>query len=174
MPNPALALAPAYAPDPARPRITLPMRRRDSGELVPHQFVYQPTITAGPHALPPAELFITAHHDRFAALLDRHAIPFTRLPAAATRPGIQPRIDSLTHHTSKTGFTTTTITLTESPATLTLRPGDLHLDPAAPRSHLAPLLLDPRSPSSVFQDPAFQALLTQKGRFFIVRARPGT
>lgn len=174
MPASALALAPAYAPDPARPRITLPMRRRDSAEPVQREFVYQPAITPGPHAVPPAELFITAHHDRFAALLDRHAIPFTRLPATTTRPGIQPRVDSLTHHTSNTGFTTTAIALSESPATLTLRPGDLHLDPAAPRSHLAPLLLDPRSPSSVFQDPGFQALLTKGGRFFIVRARPGT
>ena len=171
-PAPALALAPAYAPDPARPRITVPLRRRDSGELVPREFVYQPTVVRGPHLLEPATLFVTAHHDLFAGLLARHAIPFERVAAAATRPCVRQRIDKVTRVTGRTGFTTTTIDLSEAPAEAALRPGDLRIDPARPGSLLAPLLLDPRSPGGVFQDPAFQATLTEGGDFFIVRSRP--
>jgi len=166
-----LALAPAYAGDPARPHITLPMRRRDSGEPVERSFVYRPRIVVGPRQVPPCTYFIRGHHERFARVLDRHGIPFSRLEHSTKVESIRQRVSKLTQITKPGGMTSSVIEVTESEAEVTLSAGDLRIDPLGLGARLAPLLLDPRSSSSVFGAAEFRALLSEGEDLFIVRSR---
>ena len=163
---PPLYLAAAYAPTPGQPTITLPMRRRETGELEQRVFNYHGRVVPGERLTVPGTYYILAHGEVMAALLDRHAIAYSRLERPFRARVMRLRTDAIQARPGLEG--TPRVALDEEMVTQLLEPGALRVDLAGWRARLVPLLLDPRSSSSVFHAANYSELLGTSAYFFIV------
>lgn len=166
--QPQLSLLATYAPNPDRPTITLPMRRRDTGKLEQRVFDYHGRIVASQALTAPQTYYILAHQAKIAALLDRHAIPYTRLQHPIQVQVIRQHIRAI--HPPSGKDTLPRVSLSEQDETMTLGSATLRLTLDGALARLIPLLLDPRSVSSVFHTPTYAGLLTAGTDFFVVRS----
>ncbi|ANX04670.1 M14 family zinc carboxypeptidase [Immundisolibacter cernigliae] len=161
--QPTCALNGSYLREPPDAAITLPLRERASGTRVQSTFADHRTVIAQDTLRIPPHYFVTEHTEVFAELLARHGAAFERLAQAIEAPvmsevfagGGNPeaacqRIDELTHRRL-------------------IPAGALRVPLSGSNRRLVPLLLEPRSTSSVFRYPAFAGLLQHGRPFFIPR-----
>jgi hypothetical protein len=160
-----LYLSVTYTTDPERPMISLPLRRLDTGEPVQHTFTYHGMVQSRtPIALPHAYV-IRANQKRLAELLDRHHISYSTPVSSSPELG-EMRPVELPQPGAVCGDSEGTV-LTESgpDQKQSLQPDDLVVSLEQPARRLIPLLLEPRSSSSIFNSPKYCRLLQKSGNF---------
>ena len=164
--GPTCALNAAYRREPPDATLTLPLRERATGTRVHATFADHRTVIAQDPLRIPPHYFVTAHTAVFADLLTRHGVAFETLTrnteaqvlSEVLAGGQQPdaacqQIDQLTHRRI-------------------IPAGALRVPLLGSDRRLVPLLLEPRSTSSVFRYEAFARLLQHGQPFFIPRAVP--
>lgn len=141
----AFALGAGYGLDPEHPWIDIGLRRRDSGALVVHRFPDHRRVVARDLIEPPPGYLIVAGQRLLQPVLDAQAIAYTRLDEPrmlwALGAAADPRAEAV-----------------RAP------PGSLLIDLDQRRGRQAALLLEPRSPSSLFRYAEFAALLDAGAR----------
>jgi hypothetical protein len=167
-----IALDPRYDSDPGKSSLSLPMRRRESGELISKKFAYHSRIKAGPHMMEPATLYVTEHQDRIAELLSRHDVAFSRVEQSHKQRCWRQRVARINHTATPSGFTTTSFEVSEEQVDATVEPGTLRIDPDETGYPLVALMLDLRSSSSIFRSPSFEPLVKKGAPFFVLRSAP--
>jgi hypothetical protein len=168
--NGKVYLIESYQADRTKQAIVIPLRRRDSGELVPWDFRYHPKITATNPIVPPKAYLIRAYETRFEELLRGHGISYTRVNDQQKIFGIVQTITSVVKRPKKQGSFAFDIGIREFlTGELMTEPDDLKLSLTPENAHLAALILDPRASSSVFRTPKFARLLEVGKESFIVR-----
>lgn len=164
-----VALRADYEPLPSRPKITIGLRSLDTGKLVAREFDYHGRIVAKNRVLLPRIYAITARRTAVARLLDRHGIGYRKVADARVFAGICQQITKVEVRRWFYGIIPrreVKVSLQEEVKKVKLVPGDLLIDLRQPTGALAFLLLDPRSSTSVFHDPAYTPLLVEGRRFF--------
>ncbi|MBI2800094.1 MAG: hypothetical protein HYX63_07365 [Gammaproteobacteria bacterium] len=150
-----------YVLDTADPVITIPLRRRDNAERVALTFRNHRAVATHHTIELPAEYIVTAHTAPVAALLARHRSPFTVVNTA-----IRLRVKARRFGRGRTvheGF----MVLDETERERQVEPGALRVT-LRPGGRLLPMLLDPRSSSSIFRYPPFARLIESSSEFFIL------
>ncbi len=153
-----------YVPDPQHPTVTLPLRRLDTRALEQVEFPDHRRVVTADAVRVPARLVVTAHVELLAPFLDRHGIRYEALSAPrrevvmtdrfAQRPAVRGRLALAAERREQI----------ELPA------GSLVVDLAQPGGLAALLLLDPRSPSSVFRYPDYATWVEPDTDFFVHRS----
>lgn len=162
-----VALRAQYAPS-SPSKIALSLRRLD-GEQVTKEFAYHGQVAAKDWVLLPKTYAVTAHQAEVAALLDRHGIGYRRLTRAQRASCRCQRVVQIKVRRWRQGIIPhreVQVQLREEIRQMRLKPGDLVLDLRQEGGALAFLLLDPRSSTNVFQDPAYTTLLVEGNEFF--------
>lgn len=163
MDEPDCALNGSYLRDPPDATITLPLRERASGARVESTFAdHRAVIAQGPLRIPP-HYFVTAHSGLFAELLARHGVAFETLAHA-----IEARVVSEVFAGGEAPETACA-QIDEVTHTRTIPAGSLRVPLSGSDRRLVPLLLEPRSTSSVFRYASFARLLAGGAPFFIPR-----
>ena len=160
-----LYLSVAYAADPDRPLISLPLRRLHTGEAIQHTFNYHGMVQSRHPLVLPRAYVIRAYQNIFAELLDRHRVAYSSLdtsfhPSGAIRPvGLPPAATIC--GAAGSGV------LNEVPNDhkYSVESGDLLVPLGQPAHRLIPLLLEPLSSSSIFNAPEYCRLLEDSGIF---------
>ncbi len=158
-----------YQLDQQHPRVAIPLVRIDNGERVPHWFADHRAVQADPPVARPAAYVITRHGEQLKPVFDRQGIRYRAVDRALETPAVAQRMleDSVVH---LIGTKAVTMKNTEAYSiNLAIAPGALRIDLAQPYGALAPLLLEPRSASSIFQSAGYAALLPQSGDHFVYR-----
>jgi len=155
----------AYERNETQPRISLQMRRRDTGMAEQWWFDdHRAVATAHKLDLPQAYV-VTAHEQAIAEILTRHHLSYQKITKQR----------NLAVHAQKVTAQDKPLqpgeqaTMHAYPDELSLQPGDLWIEVRQPDGLLLPLLLDPRSTSSIFAYPPFNADLQRAGEFFVYR-----
>ena len=153
-----------YWRDPADATLTLPLRERANGMRIEATFADHRAVAAHDLLRPTAGYYITDHTERFAALLTRHGIAFERLRDSAELPVISGV------YTGGDDPDTACVLREERHHIHAIPAGALRVAPSGRDRRLLPLLLDPRSASSVFRYAAYARLLVPGEASFIARA----
>jgi hypothetical protein len=164
-----LVLIATYGPDPAQPEVQIRLRRTDDGAIVERTFAYEGRILQALPLVPPSAYVVTAHQESMRRLLDRHHITYQVSAAPTDASLVLARVLASEPVAGRHGWGYTRYALEERVATIAVPPGALLIPLAQPAGRLIPLLLDPRSNSSVFQEPAYAPLVKVGEDFFIAR-----
>jgi hypothetical protein len=150
-----LYLSVTYTTDSNRPLISLPLRRLDTKEPVQHTFIYHGMVQSRTPLTLPRAYVIRANQKLFAELLDRHQIAYSTqapsiLAAVELRPVELPP-------EGEVGVDCKAFILAEDKSGQkdSFQPGDLFISLDQPARRLIPLLLEPRSSSSIFNAPEY-------------------
>lgn len=156
-----LPLAAEYVPGEHAGTIEVPLRRIDSQQRVAVAFRDHRRVRARHAVAVPAAYWVTGHVEAMREVLARHRIASRLLPRAATARVLEQcyGIDDATHWRL----------LDETPRTRRFEAGTLYVPAVTRYARLLPLLLDPRSPSSVFRYARYTALLEPDRPFFVYR-----
>ena len=158
-----LTLFAGFEVNPDNPKIWIPMRRLDTGELEKLEFRdHRKQVNADEVAYPPM-LVITRHHDAIRPMLERHQVNYWHVPQLAGAEVIAIRVNGRSNLSERAEL------LAEIRKSIDVKPGDLFIDLAQPNGRQAALLLDPRSTSSIFRYPEFAKLVVPEEEFFIYR-----
>lgn len=161
-PRGRLLLDAHYAADDAHPRVRIGLRRLADGSAVALDFPDHRHIDGTVRLTRPTAYVVTDHIGVIRAMLDRQGI--------ASRPfAASERATVLALELGPRRAGAPTVRRTERRA-LTVPVGSLFVDLAQPEGLALPLLLDPRSTSSVFREPGFGSLLTPDREFFVYAA----
>ncbi|MGK5092432.1 M14 family zinc carboxypeptidase [Deltaproteobacteria bacterium TL4] len=162
-----------YAVHPAQQKIEISLRSTETGKLINKVFNYQGRIVSEEKIQIPLAYAVTAQHQFVAELLTHHQIQFKQLSQPKEVQGIRQRIKKLEITPPHSGImkTEVNVSIEEETMKISLVPGDLWIDLNQPAGRLVPLILDPRSTSSVFQDPAETSRLMPAQPFFRVPLR---
>ena len=164
----------AYVSDQGQPKITLPLRKLETGELVEQAFEYHGTVDCYKPLTLPTAYVIAAHHEIMKDFFDRHHIEY--------RIGDQPmgvsveilHVVSENRAISGACVGCDRLTLTKRAGTFTLRQGDLIVSLAQPARRLIPLFLELESVSSMFRSESYSHLVKEHHDFFVYRvSEPG-
>jgi hypothetical protein len=164
-----VTLVAAYAPDPSRPQVEIRLRRVETGEAVDRTFAYEGRVGEAVPVVPPRAYVVTAHQQTIRRLLDRHRIASEVLAAPTETAIVVPRVVAAEPVAGRHGWDYTRYALVERTAAATVPAGSLWIPLDQPAGRLLPLLLDPRSNSSVFQEPAYAPLVRVGEDFFVAR-----
>jgi len=177
-PNPAgpvsVALAVQYEADSRTPTITLPMTRIRKIEgknghrrdividgAVQMKFAYQSRIVTTVSVPLPRAYAITAHQQAIAALFQHHGIAFETLTERRTSRASVQHVDTVKRRdipNLEVGPMVEAKTRS-GVRDVQLEPGDLWVDLRQPLGMLVPLMLDPRSSSSIYRDRAYATFI---------------
>jgi hypothetical protein len=118
----------------------------------------------------PLAYVITDEQQKFKALLKKHRLRYQVINNAATIPVVQPFIRKVEVITKAHGYTNIlNVSTDENITELEVQPGDLWVPVDQPFGKFIPILLDPRSTDSIFQEQAYRPLLLKDKSFFISR-----
>jgi hypothetical protein len=148
-----IALNGCYVRHPHSPEVIINLRHRDTWLPAPMTFEDWRCIEARDWLAIPSGYVVRAHHAVFANLFSRHAIPFEIL-AADTEFAVEEERFTGFDPVEGTWNTCETVRLKR-----TLPAGSLHVPLTHQTGRLLPLLLEPRSESSVFRYLAYARLL---------------
>lgn len=166
--DPTCALSGAYLRAPPDATLTLPLRERATDTRIQTTFAdHRAMITQDQLHIPP-HYFVTAHTDVFADLLTRHGVTFEMLAHAIEAPVVSEVFAG--------GDTpeTACVQIDEFTHTRVIPAGALRVPLSGSDRRLVPLLLEPRSTSSVFRYAPFARLLQNGEPFFVPRGAPGS
>ncbi len=166
----SLKLVSRYVPHPSQSKITLPLRKRDTGERIDHVFDYHGQVMTESPFTRPAGYAVTARHEFVAELLDRHQIHYALILEGKQTQGIRQRVKKIeiTPSGSDKRRSKVAVSVEEDRASISLVPGDLWIDLDQPAGGLIPLIFDPRSTTNLFQNPAYTLWLSKGKYFFMV------
>jgi len=164
-----LYLSYAYIADRNRPQITLPLRKRETGELVRHTFQYRGAVEYHSPLKVPGYYIVTEHQDLIKDFLDRHRIAYEtaeqpvevvvqiqlNLPLQGPKAGLQ---EGYAHHVAR-----------ERIERYTIKRGDLIIGLDQPARRLIPLLLEPQSLSTIFNSQEYRRIVQADSDFFVYR-----
>ena len=164
-----LYLSSVYVLDRSRPTISLILRKLETGQSVEHFFANHGAVANRyPLTLPPAYV-VTAHQELLKELLDRHHIKYQVVASPAVVPVTIEQIGSRERVITGRGSGYSGYSVRERQADYTLGKGDLWIGLDQPARRLIPLLLEPRSSSSIFNDLPHSHLMAVGEDFFIHR-----
>ena len=162
-----LTLFAGYERDAAHPSIEIPMRRLDTRELEQVTFPdHRKQVDDQQIPFPPM-IAITRHMDAIRPVLERHGIRHWELDEETGAEVIATRMKVPANIVERAEV------LAETRKTLVLEPGSLLIDTAQLGGRVVPLLLEPRSTSSIFRYPEFAALVKPEEEFFVYRTYKG-
>lgn len=163
-----LRLVSRWAAEPGRSFIDLPLRRLDGSPEV-RRFAYHGSVV-GEHPLPmPRAYAAVAHQAEIQALLTRHHVATRVLEASLRVTATTLRIESRTQFAPRLGVGWSAYDLAERTGIVELPIGSLWIPLDQPGGRLVPLLLEPRSDSSLFEEPAYESWVQRGADFFILR-----
>lgn len=164
----AFPLHARYEAAATHPQIEIGLRRRDSRELVLHRFADHRRVALNDSLAPPGGYLVTDAQERIRPVLDAHAISYDILDTTHDYAALKQRFAVTATVTERAKL------LDSTPISLTAPAGTLHIafdqhHAALDQHHArqAMLLLDPRSPSSLFRYPEFLRLLDADHALFI-------
>lgn len=162
----SLPLNGSYVPNQASSRITIDLRRRDTYLLEPRAFADHRQVRVYDYVALPEAYVVTAHTAVFANLLTRHQIPFEVVD--------EPLVVRVEQEVLAGGAVAEraceVIDVVER--RMELPAGALHVPLTQHTGRILPLLLDPRSQSSVFRYPSYARLIERQRPSFVARVRP--
>ncbi len=161
---PTFPLNGTYRERSADAKITIPLRRRDTYQLVPIAFPDHREVMPHDEFEAPAAYLIDAHTAVFADLLLRHHIGFEVTDGAESRR-VERSIFEGHGSVERACTELDKVQLREVP-----RDGALFVPITQQTARLLPLLLEPKSLSSVFQYQKFARLLVPGKPHFVARA----
>ena len=166
-----LYLSCTYVADLKKPQITLPLRKRGTGERVNHVFKYHGAVECHSPLSLPASYIVSNHQELIRDLLDRHhieyEIPEQPAESLVEVQSIMGRQGTLTGATQPQSD----YSIRERTEEYTLHKGDLVISLHQPARRLIPLLLEPRSSSSIFCSAEYRHLVKGYVDFFIYRVK---
>jgi len=158
-----VALGVAWAPDPARPEIVIPLRRVDTGALVPWHFTYRGLVTREDSLRLPAAYLVPGASAALRALLAAHGVALDLAPPPAAARVVTQRVTAVERLPRFIGGEEVAaefaLATREAVEERTLAAGTLRISLAQPAARLVALLLEPRSTTGIFRSPAFAASL---------------
>ena len=168
----SLVLKSEYAPDSEQEKIEIPLIEMASGKRVKRTFDYHGKVKTIEKLQPPPAYLIKDHQEQIAALLQRHGVAVERLTVAATFPGTRREITHLnvTPPLPERHRFNIELELDAKAVEVHAKPGDLLVSLNQPQGRLVPLLLEPMSSTSIYQEPGYARMLN-KTPFFIVPLR---
>ena len=155
----------AYVEDVDHPRLNITLRRRDNGQRETLQFADHRRVADADVITMPASYVVTQASAALRAALARQGIdtrqaPISKRSMVAERYGPMPAVDGR-------------VALRASGAKfITTGPGSLIIDLASSGGRLVPMLLDPRSTSSLFRLPQFAPAFAPEHEFGVYRVAP--
>lgn len=156
-----------YVADPEHPTVDIPMRRLDTRALEQVTFPDHRRQVDDQQIPFPPMMAITQHMDAIRPILDRHGIRHWELDEETGAEVIATRVRVPADIKARAEV------LEETRKTLVLEPGSLLIDTAQLGGRVIPLLLEPRSTSSIFRYPEFAALVKPEEEFFVYRTFKG-
>lgn len=165
LPTEPLTLGARYVLDEAHPRVSLPLRRLADRERVMIEFADHRRVAVGERVAMPGTLVLPAPSEALRTALERQGIVAERQSQPLAVPVVAAH-----YRRESPGEVRMTAS---APRQLTTVPGALIVDLTQRRGRLAAVLLDPRSPSSLFASPPFAAALDGDGEFGVYAVRKG-
>lgn len=162
-----LTLHAVYAEDPAHPEVEIPLRRLSDRKLKTLIFHDHRRVVTDDVIAMPATYIVSQPSDALRTALDRHGIHYDRQSQGFELPVVAERFAPPKHANGRAKL------LSSTDKFITTVAGALLIDLVQARARLVPLLLDPRSPSSLFRLPAFAPLLVRDQEFGVYRVRKG-
>lgn len=166
--NGALALESEYALDPEQPKLKVPLQKIETGEIEYKAFDYHGKVVTLENFQPPPAYLVSDYQDRIASLLGRQGIQYRRLEKPAILEGVVRTISNLevTPPPRDKGRYTVELQLEQTQGQVKAEAGDLWIDLSQPDGRLVPLLLEPKSSTSIYQEPDYTDML-KNGPFYI-------
>ena len=162
-PRTQIPLNGSYFQPAGSPQVVINLRRRDTYLLAPIAFEDHRTVRAHDFLVLPDAYVITAHTSLFASLLARHQIPFE-----VVAESVEARLESEIFAGGASVERACEVLDTWAERT-PLPVGSLYVPITQSAGRLLPLLLDPRSLSSVFRYAPFARLIEGGQPLFIAR-----
>ncbi|MFA6038178.1 MAG: M14 family zinc carboxypeptidase [Legionellales bacterium] len=156
--------------DKQKPFVTIELINVKTGKKELHKFPnFAQVKNSIPLTLPQAYL-ITAEQERFAKLFDRHDLSYETISTPRSVDVVQSKITTIELLPHLVGETNTVAVNTEEKEIkMNAKPGDLWILLDQPMGRLIPILLEPRSSDSIFQEVDYRPLLLRTKPFFIFR-----
>lgn len=168
-----LYLSSGYGLIPGRETISIRLRRIADGQIEHRTFAYLGQIIRDAAHVPPAAYAITAHQSAIARVLERHRIGYEVLGETRQCEATIPHVALRELVPGARGEETWRTRIDERKARVTLPAGTLWIPLAQPARRLIPLLLEPRSNSSIFEHPSaaedYSDLVAAGRDFFVLR-----
>lgn len=164
-----LALESEYGIDPDQTEIIIPLREIGTDDTVNMEFEYHGRVVMIDSLLPPPAYVVTKYQDLIATLLDRHGIAYRRVEQPFRFDGVSRSINNLEVVPPPRGkgrYEVRFKMMSES-GQIEVVPGDLWVDVNQPGGRLVPLLLEPRSSTSIYEEKDYINILSE-GRFFVI------
>ncbi len=158
-----LPLNASYVVQADSPQVIIALRRRDTFLLEPITFADHRAVQVHDYLPLPGAYAITAHTGVFASLFARHQIPFEILQEPLVR-----RVEREILEGGHLADAACEVLDTHTQVT-SLPVGSLCVPLTQTTGRLLPLLLDPRSQSSVFRYPSFARLIERQQPLFVGR-----
>ena len=163
----ALTLRAVYAADGAHAQVEIPLRRLSDRQLEMRSFPDHRRVAVSDVIAMPATYVISQPSDALRAALERHGIHYERQSQGLELPVVAERFAPPASANGQARL------LSSIDKIITTTPGALLIDLVQSRGRLVPLLLDPRSTSSLFRLPQFAALLDAEREFGVYRVHKG-
>lgn len=163
----ALTLRAVYALDHEHPVVDITLRRIADHQLETLHFADHRRVVSSDAIAMPATYVIRAPSDALRAALERHGIHYERQSQGFEVPVVAERFAPPEHPNGRAQL------LSATDKFITTVPGALLIDLVQSRGRLVPLLLDPRSTSSLFRLPEFAAQVVAGEEFGVYRVHKG-
>ncbi len=164
-----VSLVARYAPVPGQETILIELQRIDNGRLEMHRFRYFGRTAPSNEFVLPAAYAIVANQDRIGEVLGRQHIQRETLREPRNCRATVQHIVTRERDAAPRGLASWQSTIEERETLVRLPAGTLWINLRQPRRHLASLLLEPRSNSSLFEHRDFAPLVKPGEDFFVLR-----
>ena len=167
-PNYQLVLESEYGVDPAQPQIQIPLLDMRQNKIVDIEFNYHSQVLVNNSFSVPEAYVVTKYQDRIANLLTHHGIASKRVKNAFHFDGVKRTISQLKSIAplSGKGRYEVTFQMTSEPGQVEVQPGDLWIILDQPDGRLVPLLLEPASTTTIFEEKNYVNTLSE-GMYFV-------
>lgn len=162
-----LSLRAVYAEDGAHPQVANPLRRLSDRQIEMRSFPDHRRVAVSDVIAMPAAYVISQPSDALRTVLERHGIHYERPSQGLELPVVAERFAPPASANGAARL------LSSTDKIITTAPGALLIDLVQSRGRLVPLLLDPRSTSSLFRLPQFAAQLDAEGDLGVYRVHKG-
>jgi hypothetical protein len=162
-------LAAAYGPDPGHETIPIRLRRIADGALETRTFRYLPRIVPSEVLVLPAAYAITAHQETIGEILKRQHIRYDMLREPRDCRATVQRVEARKKAGSPQRRTNARFRIEEREASVRLPAGTLSISLRQPARRLIPLLLEPKSNSSLYEHRDYASLVVLGQDFFVLR-----
>lgn len=166
-----LYLASRYVTDPSNPKMTLPLRKIDTGVSIKHAFRYDGAVeTRFPLRTLPAAYIVTSHQNLIQKILARHHVRYTRAKKSSNFVAYVKCIKRRIFEKINVRQGQTRYVFKERKMDYQLRRGDLVVDLNQPAKRLIPLFLELQSANSIFNNDRYTNLVKDQKDFFVYSA----